>query len=259
MKISFFLLISMSCASAFHSGLLSSFALTKHLTHDRVDDSHNHVHAIEVLFWANEIMRAHPVSRYEADAAGHCALLHDLLDNKYDIPGAVASVKDHLTVSVGYSDKVADDLMRVMTSISYHKTMSGDSPVFPEWLTDEHPFIKVFHITRDADLLASFNLARMVEFRRHHKPEMHSEQIADEVIELYDHRMDTLLDRSAFFHDESRSIGDALVRICRLRRGIIPVALHLESLDILRIVNHLDPYAVIADHESLACLDRFSS
>lgn len=247
----------MATTAAYQSGLVLSYGLTRHLTtRGRVDDSHNHVHATEVLFWANEIMRAHPVSRREADAAGHCALLHDLLDGKYEIPGADGVVRHHLIDVIGYSQETADDMMRVMTSISYHKTMLNDNngPVFPDWLEDSS-WKNVFHITRDADLLASYNMARMIEFRRHFRPWLHPEEIADEVIELYDERMDTLLDRSAFHHEASRHIAGALERICRLRRGIVPTAVHLPSLDILRIINHLDPYAVIRDNELLPTED----
>lgn len=240
---------------AYHSGLVLSYALTRHMTiRGRVDDSHNHVHATEVLFWANEIMQAHPVSRREADAAGHCALLHDLLDGKYEIPGADDSVRHHLVEVVGYPQEAADDMMRIMTSMSYHKTMVDDGPVFPDWLEDSS-WKSVFHITRDADLLASYNMARMIEFRRHFRPWLHPEEIADEVIQLFDERMDTLLDRSAFYHDESRNIAGALERVCRLRRGIIPTAVHLPSLDILRIINHLDPHNVIRNHKLLPTHD----
>ena len=250
------MLVMMGTTVAYQSGLVLSYALTRHLTtRGRVDDSHNHVHATEVLFWANEIMRAHPVSRRDADAAGHCALLHDLLDGKYEIPGAGDAVRHHLVDVIGYSLKTADDMIRVMTSISYHKTMINDNgPVFPDWLEDSD-WKNVFHITRDADLLASYNMARMIEFRRHFRPWLHPEEIADEVIELYDERMDTLLERSAFHHDASSDIAGALERVCRLRRGIIHTAVHLPSLDILRIINHLDPYMVIRDHELLSTLD----
>lgn len=131
--------------------------------------SHNHKHSEEVLFWSNEIMRredTNKMSRCEVDMIGQCRILHDLPDQKYDIPGAEDAVATHLT-RLGFADKMTRAMIDIMTSMSYHKTVHRTGVSFPEWINDG--YWNVYHVVRESDLLASFNLSRMIEFGRHRR------------------------------------------------------------------------------------------
>lgn len=201
-----------------------------------IDDSHNHLHSKEVLFWSKDIMDRLPFSILHDDRVliGRCCLLHDMMDSKYvDLS---VETEQHL-VAEGH---VAEDIrlmMRIMQNMSYSKIVAPDKSRirFPAWEDGRQEIL--FHIVREADLLSSYNLARMIEFREG----MPSEQIRQEILDLYEIRMGCLIEDGLFYFPSTRERAKQLDALCRLRLTLLP-DLDFRSphqLDILRIVNHL--------------------
>jgi len=215
-----------------------------------VDESHNHKHSEEVLFWSNEIMRrvdTKKLSRWEIEMIGHCCILHDLLDRKYNIRGAEGAVASHLR-RLGYTDEMTRVMTDIMTSLSYHKTVHRTGTTFPDWIHDG--YWNVYHIVRESDLLASFNLWRMIDFGRHRRGITDPDTLSNDAIRMFLERMDTLIEKGAFIL--SIDIAQSLRLICRLRLPILPRAVRDDHPDILRIVNYLDIDEIIQQQTSLS-------
>ena len=231
--------------------IFSSYQLTKELgIKAEVDRSHNHHHAMEVLFWACDIMRQN-VDRLrdprEIQMIAQCSLLHDTVDEKYT--DYSPQVRTHL--NEWYDEKETDMLMRIMKDMSYSKVMEQG---FPRWCLEKElswNYTTIYHIVREADLLSSFNLARMIEYRKYNKKisikNYTDIMIKKEMTDLYEIRMGKLISNGLFVHASSRERASQLDAISRLRLLLLP-SLDISNpsqLDILRNIDHLDIYTLI--------------
>lgn len=229
--------------------LLSSYHLARHLGRQMgIDNSHNHVHSKEVLHWATEILRRldtderQKISNIGCLHIGHCALLHDLLDKKYDTE---LSVKDqvHLHLGQWFPAPQAQQMINVMEGISYSKTVrtgaDGNRSVeFPLWVRDHPEWSQVYHVVREADLLAAYNLARMVEYRRCRFPELSIDEIRADMRSLFDRRIRTMVDDGLFVHRPVADLAAVLNEIAVLRME------HLDQID-LEKDDHLQMLRII--------------
>ena len=231
--------------------VFSSYKLTKELgIKAGVDRSHNHHHAMEVLFWACDIMRQNLDTLHhprEIQMIAQCSLLHDTIDEKYT--DFSPQVRNHL--QEWYEEKETDMLMRIMKDMSYSKVMEHG---FPHWCL-EHDlswnYTMIYHVVREADLLSSYNLARMIEYRKYNKKMMIKNytdtMIRKEMVDLYEIRMGKLIPNGLFVHPSSRERASQLDAIARLRLLLLP-SLDITTssqLDILRNIDHLNIFTLI--------------
>lgn len=241
-----FVFISIPVVHTFLSPLHSSYELAQKLSiKGNIDNSHNHEHSKEVLYWSIEIMERLPytLSALEVSMVGHCSLLHDFMDAKY--VDFSKEIRAHLLSF--YENKYVDVMMNIMGTMSYSKIVSHDGEVcFPDWISMS-AFATVFHIIREADLLSSYNIARMVEYRLYNKnyyisfePNCSMEHsIIKEIEKLYFNRMDKLVERKLFVHKSSHELATAIATVSKIKLSLLnSVDLH-KNLDILRIVNYL--------------------
>jgi HD superfamily phosphodiesterase len=210
-----------------------------------IDDSHNYKHSKEVLHWSIEIMERLPylLSRHEITMIAECCILHDLMDSKYT--DFSKEIRAHLLTK--HSTRHTDVMMNIMNTMSYSKIVSSDTHevCYPDWITMS-PFKHAFHIVREADLLSSYNLARMVEFRLFNKTkyELYSRNdiqktIRTEVRELYNERMGKLIERNLFIHPSTRKLAESLDEVSKIKLSLIDYVDLNHNLDILRHVNYL--------------------
>lgn len=234
--------------------LFSSYHLAKELGQIvPIDDSHNHKHGKEVLYWSQKIIRSLDYKLPQKDLLmiGHCSLLHDLIDHKY--ADLTENVLAHLERY--HKPHEVDLMMNVMRDMSYSKTVKNHRMVLPDWL-EESPFQDVFHITREADLLSSFNLARMIEYRRARSPFIDPEKGIEECQDLFRKRMSCLEKDGLFLHLPAKQLAASLCAVARLKLELLPTVYSATNLDILRIVNHLTIYDLVREMESIPCLYR---
>lgn len=228
------------------SPFYASYQLAKQLSvAGHVDNSHNHEHSKEVLFWSLEIMERLPfqLSKLEVDMIGQCSILHDFMDSKYI--NFSNEIRVHLIRY--YTKPHVDIMMNIMNSMSYSKIVLSDNTIYyPDWVSMS-PFKNVFHVTREADLLSSYNIARMIEFRIYNpnyrvptRPNQKPEEcIKIDVKKLYFERMDTLIDRNLFVHKSTVKLAKSLAEISKLKLGLMDNFNLNLNFDILRIVNYL--------------------
>jgi len=182
-----------------------------------IDPSHNHIHSKEVIFWAKEIMHnlSEPIPLTTRIRAGHCAILHDLLDRKYSMDLSVP-VRHHLVGMFGETE--TQNLMMVMEDMSYSKTVMPNGTVtFPSWLDQDQELKMTFHIVREADLLSAYNLARMVYYRKSNFPEMTDDEIRQDIRALFEKRMDMMITNKLFYFPTTYPLADSLQDMTRIR------------------------------------------
>lgn len=244
----FILQSSQSLIYPVYNTFRSSYELAKKLSQiGCIDNSHNHEHSKEVLFWSIEIIERLPyqLTQLELSMIGECALLHDFMDSKY--MNFKHQVRSHL--SLYYKEEDVNIMMNIMKTMSYSKIVLPDGTVcFPEWV-EMSPFSHVFHVVREADLLSSYNIARMIEFRiynqNHQKkivllPKQSMEDaIKQEVRELYFERMDKLIGRNLFVHKSTADLAKHLAEISKMKLELLTSFNLNRNLDIFRIINHL--------------------
>jgi hypothetical protein len=133
--------------------------------------------------------------------------------------------------------------------MSYSKVMEHG---FPQWCLDlSLNYTMIYHVVREADLLSSYNLARMIEYRKYNKKmsikNYTDTMIRKEMVDLYDIRMGKLIPNGLFVHPSSRERASQLDGIAQLRLLLLP-SLDISTssqLDILRNIDHLDIFTLI--------------
>jgi len=247
-RVKLFFLLAHLCWSLFalpfttlHDSYLLAESLGKYAD---IDDSHNHIHSKEVLFWACEILENEKLqlSSDEILFIGRCALLHDLMDHKYTDFSDV--VHRHLRQYHTQSD--TERMMKVMSEMSYSKIVDKNGIVTMP-LNADH----VFHVVREADLLSSYNIARMIEFRLRNQTMTRSEIIRD-VLSLYHERMAKLIERRLFVFPSSEKIATSLDMICKLRLPLLYDMDIYRHLDILRFVHYLSIQDLLVRLQNIA-------
>jgi hypothetical protein len=230
----------------------------------------------------------------------HGIILHDVLDKKYM---KQTEMEDYRQLLLFHLENIVEDLteghtalhgnyahilVHVMESISYSKTVimnpitHKEEVQFPHWISSSSSSVvsddddmgishisniswfDIYHWIREADLLASYNIARMIEFRS--RKLINSNSTDDEIeIEwnewlsvvkdtqaLYEKRIATLLEKNLFVHKESKEIAEHLSFVSDLKMKTLPRVDNLDAVkrlkhfqsisswDYYRIVNHID-------------------
>jgi hypothetical protein len=219
---------------AYAPSLPESFRLARDLSREHaIDDSHNELHSKEVLFWSIELLRRADcrLSRRGHTRIATIALLHDLVDPKYE-GDREPDVERHL--DRWFRPEERRKMMHIMKTMSYSKTFRGTGFVFPEGASSE------YHVPREADLLASYNLARMVEYRRARHPDMTLYDIRRDMTEYFAGRTSRLIGHGAFVSPGGRALATSLHEVAALRMAHLVPSVDLENdLALLRIVDRL--------------------
>lgn len=246
------MLLLFQSSSFFLNPLFSSYKLMKKISRvGRIDDSHNEKHGKEVLFWAIDILRHPGITKdpFKMRMAAQCALLHDALDHKYTVDFS-STVEDHLRMF--HEQDEVDGMMKIMKTMSYSKIREHG---FPDWIRTS-PYEQLFHVVREADLLSSYNLARMVEYRQHLGGYTDA-KIREEMMELYQERMGRLVERGFFLLPGSADRAKQLDAMARVKLRMLPtLSLRRDNLDILRTVNHLSLFRLVEELQMIIDGDR---
>jgi hypothetical protein len=245
----------------------------------------------------------------------HGIILHDVLDKKYmkqtemeDYRQLLLSHLEHIVedLTEGHTalhGNYAHILVDVMESISYSKTVimnpitHKEEVQFPHWISSSSSsltsdddetddtyetnisnisWFDVYHWIREADLLASYNIARMIEFRSRKLINSIDDEIKIEWNEwlsvvkdtqaLYEKRIATLLEKNLFVHKESKEIAEHLSFVSDLKMKTLPRVDNVDNIsltkdkinrlqhfqsrsswDYFRIVNHIDKEELVEE------------
>jgi len=139
-----------------------AFACVMHLTKKyNIDESHSLKHSMEVMRFAYEIFASerianpHIVSQETIILAA--AILHDMCDRKY-VPDEAAAIQEIRDFMAGHlTTEELDIIVSIITAMSYSKVKKSGYPDLGEWQL-------AYHIVREADLLAAYDIDRCVIF-----------------------------------------------------------------------------------------------
>ena len=119
-----------------------------------IDESHALKHSLDVFSFAKHLC-TNEVSHQER-VIYVSAIIHDMCDRKYleeDI--GTASIRKYLVHFM--TPEELDAVLLIITNMSYSKVKKKGFPVLGEWQM-------AYHIVREADLLASYDIDRCIIF-----------------------------------------------------------------------------------------------
>ena len=124
-----------------------------------IDESHSLKHSIEVMRFAENIyvseLAANPQLERQKDIILASAILHDMCDRKYvsDEAAAIAELREFMKDF--FTDADFDVVVSIITTMSYSKVKKNGYPDLGEYQL-------AYHIVREADLLAAYDIDRCV-------------------------------------------------------------------------------------------------
>ena len=124
-----------------------------------IDESHSLKHSMEVMRFAENIyeseLSANPQLERQKGIIMASAILHDMCDHKYvsDEAGAIADMREYMKEF--FTDADFDIIVSIITMMSYSKVKKNGYPDLGEYQL-------AYHIVREADLLAAYDIDRCV-------------------------------------------------------------------------------------------------
>ena len=124
-----------------------------------IDESHSLKHSMEVMRFAENIyeseLAANPQLERQKDIILASAILHDMCDRKYvsDEAAAIAELREFMKDF--FTDADFDVVVSIITTMSYSKVKKNGYPDLGEYQL-------AYHIVREADLLAAYDIDRCV-------------------------------------------------------------------------------------------------
>jgi hypothetical protein len=124
-----------------------------------IDESHSIKHSMEVMQFAEKILESefhtNPQLERQRDIILASAILHDMCDHKYvsDEAGAIAEMREYMKEF--FTDADFDIVVSIITTMSYSKVKKKGYPDLGEYQF-------AYHIVREADLLAAYDIDRCI-------------------------------------------------------------------------------------------------
>lgn len=207
-----------SASSALSSTLDCAFDCVQLLTEKYgIDESHGLSHSLSTLGFAQEIYRSElrtaPELRAQETVILAAAVLHDLCDKKYvDEQEGVAEICRHMRAHSSIDEPSLAAVVRIITSMSYSTVKKRG---FPQHLGELR---LAFHVVREADLLAAYDMDRCVVFGMKVNRLPHSAALR-EARQLYAARIEKYLGDGLFVTAYGRSRAAQLLNQHYLRVG----------------------------------------
>lgn len=176
-----------------------------------IDSSHNLHHSLQVKELGLVIAeRDYHLNHRQREILYLSCMLHDMCDTKYTPrTQAILDISNFLTKKCYVSMLTHDAVMEIITTMSYSQIVKPDGKVeYPFWLMKEkNGWGEVFHITRESDLLTSYDLKRMIHYKHYKLGAIYSCDIYDDVMNTYSSRMSKLLDKKLFVSPSAKKIA----------------------------------------------------
>ena len=179
-----------------------------------IDESHSLKHSMEVLKFAEDIygseVREHPHIKTQKNVIVAAAILHDMCDRKYvtDESVALAEIREFMTGCL--SEAEMNVVIDIITTMSYSKVKKHGYPELGEYQL-------AYHIVREADLLAAYDIDRCTIFAMNVHNLEYTESFK-RARTLFDERVLTYRSDGLFVTDYSKRKAGELHSKCVLER-----------------------------------------
>ena len=150
----------------------------------KIDESHGLKHAKGTLARAQKLLEGFPdASIEERRMTLYSAALHDMCDSKYsNIEVSSYEIKEWL-IDQGWKKEDAAVVISIITTMSYSKLKKAEK--YP----DHGIWQRAYHITRHADLLEAYIVARCKIYNEHIYPDKSDDEHWTAVRTLFDNRV----------------------------------------------------------------------
>lgn len=179
-----------------------------------IDYSHNLHHSREVAVLGKHIAdKDYSFSARQKKMLYLSCMLHDMCDAKYTKPRekAILDISLFLRNKCGVPVAVHDGVLEIITSMSYSQVVAPDGSVkFPPWIVGNEALRDVYHATREADLLTSYDIKRMIHYKHEKLGLLYPCDIYDDIVSTVEERMSKLLERNLFLSPTAKKIAKQL-------------------------------------------------
>lgn len=162
-----------------------------------IDESHAVKHSMDVLKYSQKILDIekilHKNENYNEKIIYTSAMVHDMCDNKYmDEKKGIEEIKIFLEniVVPKYNEKEINIILSIIATMSYSKVKKNGFP-------DLGNYQKEYHIVREADLLAGYDVERCIVYGMIGRNFDYIESVIA-TKELYDKRMAKQIEDNLF-------------------------------------------------------------
>jgi HD superfamily phosphodiesterase len=127
---------------------------------NQIDESHALKHSIEVFHYCSEIIKSEIDNNPQLNGQEHIiyvsAILHDMCDKKYVVEQeGISQIYDYMKDCISNDD--FQIITRIITTMSYSKVQKNGYHEMGEYQL-------AYHIVREADLLAAYDIDRCIIF-----------------------------------------------------------------------------------------------
>jgi len=120
----------------------------------QIDESHALKHSLDVFSFAQHLCT--PEVSQQLRVIYVASIVHDMCDRKYlDEDIGTAAIRKYLVYFMTPNE--LDAVILIITNVSYSKVKKKGFPILGEWQ-------QAYHIVREADLLASYDIDRCIIF-----------------------------------------------------------------------------------------------
>ena len=149
-----------------------------------IDESHSLKHSMEVYNFALRIYESELLMNAyleeQKDIIVLAAILHDTIDKKYvDEGDGIEEIRKYLNGLV--TPEKLNVIFQIITTMSYSTVKKNGFPLLGDYQL-------AYHIVREADLLAAYDIDRCIMYSMYTKNANYSEAL-DAAIVLFDHRV----------------------------------------------------------------------
>ena len=164
-----------------------------------IDESHALKHSMEVYQFAKKIYKSELIKNSYLDKQKEiiymAAIGHDMCDTKYmDETEGIIRYKEYLNPYMSLSD--LDVMGKIIGTMSYSKVKKNGYPDLGEYQL-------AYHIVRESDLLAAYDIERCVIYKMYKDNFSYSEAL-QEASELFDNRVFKMIDDGLFLTNYSQ-------------------------------------------------------
>ena len=153
-------------------------------SHYKIDESHALKHSMEVYGFAKRIyeseVKTNPQLEQQREIIYMAAIGHDMCDKKYmDEKEGIERYKNHLTSYMSSDD--LEIIGKIIGTMSYSKVKVNGYPDLGEYQL-------AYHIVREADLLAAYDVDRCIIYSIH-KETLEYNTALRRALDLFDNRV----------------------------------------------------------------------
>jgi hypothetical protein len=168
----------------------------------KIDESHALKHSMEVYQFAKKIYQSevinNPYLEKQKEIIYITSIGHDMCDKKYmDEKEGIMRYQSYLSEYMSSSD--LDIMGKIIGTMSYSKVKKNG-------YTDLGEYQLAYHIVREADLLASYDIDRCIIYGMY-KDKLNYKEALEYAIHLFDNRVFTLRSDGLFVTNYSKNVS----------------------------------------------------